>query len=95
MEDRSSHNRFCSPANRFYEYISSGSLVLFDSHCKKTFDQAGVDIEPYIVNSPADVKEKMLNNALRKKQRLEMYEQTNYKANLDAEFAVLLDKAGL
>jgi hypothetical protein len=65
MEDRSSHNRFCSPANRFYEYISSGSLVLFDSHCKKTFDQAGVDIEPYIVNSPADVKEKMLNNALR------------------------------
>jgi len=59
IEDKASHKAYCSPANRFYECLSSGVVQFFDKECKHTFDRAGIDVSEYIVDSPAEIQEKM------------------------------------
>lgn len=59
IEDKYSHKNYCSPANRFYEYLSAGLAILFDKSCLNTFDTAGYDITPYIVDNANDVYEKL------------------------------------
>lgn len=59
IEDKASHEGYCSPANRFYECISNGVVVLFDVSTKHTFEQAGIDISGYIVDSDKGLLSKM------------------------------------
>jgi hypothetical protein len=59
LEDEASNDIYCSPANRFYECLSAGVPMLFDITSKKTMEQAGYDIDPYIVKSSNDVLNKM------------------------------------
>lgn len=59
LEDEASHKAYCSPANRFYECLSNGVVMLFDKSCKGTFDKAGIDISSYIVDSPQELAAKM------------------------------------
>jgi len=61
IEDTYTHRVYNSPANRFYEMLSAGTAMVFDKSCLNTFRKAGYDITPYIVNSPAEVKEKLVS----------------------------------
>ena len=40
IEDEYSHTTYCSLANRFYEYLSAGTMILFDESCRNTLLQA-------------------------------------------------------
>lgn len=96
IEDTYSHvgtktGIYSSPANRFYEYLSAGVLTFFDKSTKGTFDIAGIDISPWIVDSKFELKEKMKNHALRKMQR-ELYLTNNFREKLDQEFDVVFDQ---
>lgn len=59
LEDEASHKAYCSPANRFYECLSNGVVMLFDKSCLGTFTAAGIDIGNYLVDSPAELADKM------------------------------------
>ena len=55
VEDEHTHNRYCSPANRFYEYMTAGCFIIFDYNCKKTFDIYGLDISEYQVSNQKEI----------------------------------------
>lgn len=55
IEDDESHRVYHSPANRFYEMLSAGTLILFCRSTLGTMRRAGFDVEPWAVSSPADV----------------------------------------
>lgn len=59
LEDEASHKAYCSPANRFYECLSNGVVMLFDASCAGTFIAANIDISSYLVNSPQELEDKM------------------------------------
>lgn len=69
IEDNTSHKIYCSPANRFYEILSSDSLILFDSSCENTFTRYGVDIKDFTVSNKEEVKERLAEKNLLQKQR--------------------------
>jgi hypothetical protein len=56
IEDGASHGMYCSPANRFYEMVSSGCLMLVDKDSVHTLTRAGITIDKaWIVGGPEDV----------------------------------------
>lgn len=59
IEDRMSHERFHSPANRFYEMLSAGLPMVFQPEAQSMMRRAGYDIEPYIVSSSSAIKRVM------------------------------------
>lgn len=61
IEDERSHTIYCSPANRFYEALGSGILMLFDKSAQGTFHKAGITIDPWIVDTPGDVARALKN----------------------------------
>lgn len=90
IEDTYSHvgtptGIYSSPANRFYEYLSANVLTFFDRSVKGTFDIAGIDISPWVVDSKFELAEKMKNQNLKKMQR-ELYLSHDFRAKLDQEF---------
>jgi hypothetical protein len=86
IEDQRSHDLYCSPANRFYEALSAGTLVLFDKSCINTFRRAGIPIARYLVDGPDSYAEKLArHDELRELQRQELVR--DYRAQLDFEFA--------
>lgn len=94
IEDRKSHDLYCSPANRFYEYLSAGVMTHFDASCEGTFQKAGIDISDYIVTGPDDIVKRMGDVKLFQKQRRELYLKKNYFDELisdtDAVFKAIL-----
>lgn len=61
LEDDKQHKEYHSLANRFYECVSAGSVLLFDARCARTLAKAGfskVDVEPYLVDSPRQLRER-------------------------------------
>jgi len=59
IEDRMSHERFHSPANRFYEMLSAGLPMVFQPECGSMMRRAGYDPEPFFVSNVRDVKRSM------------------------------------
>lgn len=55
IEDRMSHERFHSPANRFYEMLSAGLPMVFQPECGTMMRRAGYDPMPYQVNNIRDI----------------------------------------
>lgn len=49
LEDRKSHTEFHSPANRFYEMLSSGLPIVFQPEAQRMMGKAGYDISQYIL----------------------------------------------
>jgi len=47
LEDRKSHSEYHSPPNRFYEMLSAGLPIVFQSESGSTLRQAGYNPEPY------------------------------------------------
>ena len=61
IEDRMSHERFHSPANRFYEMLSAGLPMVFQPECGSMMRRAGYDPDPYTVQNARAVKIAMEN----------------------------------
>lgn len=55
LEDRMSHEKFHSPANRFYEMLSAGLPMVFQPEAESMMARAGYKIEPWIVRNPRNV----------------------------------------
>ena len=51
LEDRMSHERFHSPANRFYEMLSAGLPMVFQPEAESMMARAGFKISDYVVSS--------------------------------------------
>lgn len=49
IEDKESHELYCSPANRFYECLAAGVPIFFDAKCVPTMETAGYDVSPWKV----------------------------------------------
>lgn len=58
IQDKTSDKEYHSPANRFYEYMSGESAILFDQPTQKTMEKAGYDVSEYLVNSADEFMEK-------------------------------------
>lgn len=96
IEDTYSHvgtatGIYSSPANRFYEYLSAGVLTFFDKSVKGTFDIAGIDISPWIVDSKQELAEKMKNRTLKEMQR-KLYLENDFRKKLDQEFDLVFQQ---
>lgn len=61
IEDRMSHERFHSPANRFYEMLSAGLPMVFQPECGSMMRRAGYDPDPYTVQNTLAVARMMDN----------------------------------
>lgn len=48
LEDDKSHAEFHSPANRFYEMISSNLPIIFQPECMRMMERAGYDVSPFV-----------------------------------------------
>ncbi len=59
IEDRMSHERFHSPANRFYEMLSAGLPMVFQPEAESMMKRAGYDISNYTASSASAVKRLM------------------------------------
>ena len=85
IEDEKSHQVYSSPANRFYECLSSGVLQLFDGACLGTFKRAGIDVTRWLVNGPDDVPQFRANyNQARAAQR-KLYETGSFRQELESQ----------
>jgi hypothetical protein len=56
LEDRMSHERFHSPANRFYEMLSAGLPMVFQPEAESMMARAGFKIGPYIAQSAKSIQ---------------------------------------
>lgn len=55
LEDRMSHERFHSPANRFYEMLSAGLPMVFQPEAEAMMARAGYGISDYLAYSARSV----------------------------------------
>jgi hypothetical protein len=91
IEDKESHENYHSPANRFYEALAAGTLILFCKSVVRTFNRAGIDIAPWLVGSADDVANALASH----KELLAAQQQTlhlpiNYKTLLTKQFRELM-----
>lgn len=56
IEDRMSHERFHSPANRFYEMLSAGLPIIFQPECGTMLRRAGYDPSPFAASTALEVQ---------------------------------------
>lgn len=89
IEDESTHKIYCSPANRFYECLSAGVLQFFDSSTKGTFKRADIEIAPWIVDGPEQLRAALENSDLRERQT-RLAEGRDFRAELDAKVSNVL-----
>jgi hypothetical protein len=90
IEDKFTHTNYNSPANRFYECLSTGVYIHFDFSCLLTFNKAGIDIKPFIVDGHKDIENKLHNTELIKLQKEILYDGKDYLAELDSDIETLV-----
>lgn len=95
IEDEFTHTCYNNPANRFYECISAQTLQFFDQSCLGTFDKAGVDIRPYLVNSKEEYFEKLKNSDRLLMEQVEAWHGVNYIGYLYIELKKAIKTLGL
>ncbi|AXY86080.1 hypothetical protein [Escherichia phage vB_EcoM_IME392] len=100
IEDWNSSNSFyTSPPNRYYEYLSSGTLMLVDKDAAGTIIRSGVPEEllaPLIVSSNAEIAEKLKDrDALLKHQYENLYLRKDYAQELQDEVIDYFTKEGI
>ena len=86
VEDRYSHEHYCSPANRFYEALGSGLAMLVDEGAAPSLARAGFDIEGFVVSSASELAER-LKSAREIQQRQATLWRGDYVGRLAAEVA--------
>lgn len=97
IEDRSTHQRYNSPANRFYEALSAHTLQIFDASVLNTFDRAGINVRPWTVDSPAQVAELLRPGAFNQARadQLAALRAVDHRAQLNYELAEALTTLGV
>jgi|7_EtaG_2_1085326.scaffolds.fasta_scaffold00750_18 hypothetical protein len=74
-----------TPANRFYECVSAKVLQLFDKNTLQSFERFGNNLDDYIVESAADLKNKMNNKKLLT-QQIDYFNSFDFLDELILEF---------
>lgn len=92
IEDEKSHRIYCSPANRFYEALSADCLILFDVSTVGTFERAGIDISPWVVDGPEEYAMKLAHSDELKNAQMASLRSRDYLFDLDAEFNLALTR---
>lgn len=95
IEDAETHRVYHSPANRYYEALTSGVLMLVDSGCLNTFRRAQIDVSPWVVTSSKDVVECLKNPGLRRSQQEKLHYPKDYKKQLVDDFLAVSRSLGL
>ena len=85
IEDKKSHALYSSPANRFYECLSAHTLMFFDRSVSGTFERAGIDVSPWLVDSPEEVAQLLKKADLLRKQQMSALRVTNYRELLSQQ----------
>ncbi len=62
MEDKASHVEFHSPAQRFYESLLRGLPMVFEESAKGTLEQAGYNVDKFVVTSKKEVVAALKNS---------------------------------
>lgn len=95
MEDAFTHDNFNNLANRFYESLGAGCVVLFDKGCINTLEQAGLkNYKEFIIDSKKDLlafKNKNFTKLL-KKQEVWKADIRKQKKNVIKEIEKILIK---
>lgn len=95
IEDDESHRVYHSPANRFYEMLSTGTLMLVDAAAEATLRRAGFDVGPWVVRSQADVEGALAAaDGLRQTQQAR-FGGVDHRAALTADFMAFAGLHGL
>jgi hypothetical protein len=84
MEDVTSHNLYCSPANRFYECLSAGIPMAFDAGTVGTMTKAGFDVSLFVVEQPSDVEVCMQKSLQMGKLQRQMWCNRDYRGEVIA-----------
>jgi hypothetical protein len=90
IEDVRSHECYTSPANRFYEALSTYTLQLFDKSVIGTFDKAGIDVRPWVVDSPEEVAHCLSSSLRLLDEQVETLRAVDYKKRLENELSACL-----
>jgi hypothetical protein len=96
LEDRASHDLYCSPANRFYECVHMGLAQIVDESAVPTLRRAGIKPFPkdFVVNSKTE-----LRASLQKWEDIRGLQQRhwrrNYAADLHEQFNTAMKESGL
>jgi len=92
IEDEKTHQLYCSPANRFYEAVSSDVFLLFDHKCLPTFERAEIGITEYLVAGREEVEDKLKHrNELHQRQRKEFRDLLDCSFNFDSDLTMAMD----
>lgn len=86
IEDETTHDIYCSPANRYYEALSTHTLQLFDVSVLKTFKKAELDISDFLVASPSDYAAKLKSHKSLLKEQIKKLRSVDYFAQMESEF---------
>lgn len=84
FEDVFTHDNFNNLANRFYESLGAGCVILFDKGCINTLEKAGIkDYKEFIISNKADMlkfKNKNFTKLLKKQEKWKLVINRQKKA---------------
>jgi hypothetical protein len=91
IEDLKSHQIYTSPANRFYECLSTHTLQLFDMSVIGTFIKAGIGLDAdWFVDNEQDVVKKLIKSESLRNDQLKKLRSVNYHSKLVGELQAAL-----
>lgn len=85
LEDVTSHNLYCSPANRFYECVHMGLAQAVDGPAVATLMQGGIKARAFQVNTKMKLRE-MLTRWEEVRAEQQRLWRRDYSADLDEQF---------
>lgn len=95
LEDRASHDLYCSPANRFYECLHMGLAQFIDSAAVKTLERAGIPhVKSFYANSKMDVR-RTIGQWQEMREYQQMVWRRDYAADLHEQFDTAMRESGL
>lgn len=89
LEDDTSHDLYCSLANRFFECLQLGIPILFDGACRKTLEAAKLPKwEQFKVRDPLELQHKLKDPAKIAREQRDLWHK-----DFDAILAKQIDRA--
>lgn len=94
LEDITSHNLYCSPANRFYECLHMGLAQAVDEMAVATLKQAGIKARPFQVNSKMSLRV-LLSKWLDVRNEQQRLWRRDFSADLHQQFNDAMKASGI
>lgn len=95
IHDKRHDKEYGSPANRFYECVSAGVPMVFDSSTVATFKQAGFDVSSWSVDSKSDVSMALGRASEIQEQQRTFFSQFNLRDTLLPQLGQAMEKLQL